>query len=134
METYLDKETGELLGVARDRDAVVAEMGTAVADDLVANEPLVRSNPDRFLLVDVMRHGHHHDVMQEFLESRWTASDEQRRHATGIYYPKKSIGCWLRDIDDDEAISTYFDFKEPANVRLAERFLRGNGVTDFVWR
>ena len=39
-----------------------------------------------------------------------------------------SIGRWMRDVGDEEAVGAFREFREAQIVRLAEAFLRESGV------
>lgn len=68
-----------------------------------------------------------------FLGSDWTQDKDKCDHASNVYYPRKSIGYWLKNVDDQGAIDAYFAFRQAEHIRLAEEYLRENRVSDFVW-
>lgn len=131
-ETYLDKETGELEYAITDRFQVEMNMGSDASDGML-DSYFCNSHPETYLEISSMSHGQHHSVMQNFLMSSWVADQARVDLVSNVYYPRKSISYWLKNVGDQSAIDAYFVFREEENVRLAEEFLRDNGVSDFEW-
>ncbi len=130
---YLSIKSGSLTYVALDPKLLALRYGEETVEENFTSLTFVEGNPDQFVEIPSMSHGQHHDVIQEFLASSWIPEASRRDRASDVYYPRKSIGCWLREVNDDEAIDAYFKFKDSAILQRAEAFLRANGVVDFVW-
>ena len=131
--TYLDRTNGELLFTTEDFAQASAELGSSAAQEMRKNLTIAKRDPTRYLLIKTMSHGDHHDVLQEFLASKWSQDEARRSHVQGVYYATKSIGYWLKSVDDDDAIGAYLAFAEQVRVERVEDFLHRNGVTDFQW-
>lgn len=132
-ETYLQRSSGDLIDTLTDVDDVAMNYGESAVEDFRDGTELVNEHPERYLLIESMSHGEHHSVLQDFLETKWTKDQASRDHARDVYYPRKSIGFWLKNVGDQRAIDSYFAFKTEEHIRLAEKYLRENGVTDFKW-
>lgn len=131
-ETYLDKESGDLVYAVSDLESAAIYIGDAAVKECLESD-FCNDHPEKYLKIPSMVHGEHHSVMQDFLASNWIADKVIIDYASSVYYSRKSIGYWLKNVDDQRAIDAYFAFREVGNLRLAEEFLRGNGVPDFVW-
>jgi len=132
MDNFLDKKTGTLKYGITNRDSLILLMGEEAVEDFT-DSSFYNERPDRYLEIPGMSHGEHHSVMQNFLNSDWTDDQARIDHASNVYYPRKSIGYWLKNVGDQRAVDAYFAFREVDNLRLAEEFLRENGVADFEW-
>lgn len=132
-QTYLRRASGSLVHTTSSIWKAVSLMGEAACEDLLEVTAMVKAHPKEYLEIESMGHGEHHSVLQDFLCSKWTTDQARLDYASSVYYPRKSIGYWLKNVGDQSAIDAYFAFKEIANLRLAEEYLRMNGVTDFVW-
>ncbi len=131
--TYLHRETGDLVTVAIDADRMAIEFGMAAVKGMLKNAAKVKKHPEEYFEIESMSHGDHHSLLQEFLSADWTSDHARRDHAYGTYAQRKSIGYWLKNVGDQDAIDAYLSFKQEEVVRIAEKFLRKNGVIDFVW-
>lgn len=132
-EVYLSVTSGELIDVAIDPTMIALNYGEEMAEEMLFNQTVVEAKPDKFLLIPSMSHGQQHDVIQDFLASNWTPDTSRKDQASGAYYQRRSIGFWLREVNDSQAIDAYFRFKEVAILQRAEAFLRANGITEFLW-
>lgn len=133
-ETYLDRTTGIIFTTATDVDAVALIYGESAAVEMKQARQALLADPDRYLLIPSMSHSEHHAVLQNFLVSNWSDSQEARSNAAGQYYGRKSIGAWLKDVENDAAIRAYDLFRSDANQKLTETFFRKNGIVDYVWK
>lgn len=131
-ETFLDKRTGELEYAVSDRNRLAMEMGDDAVEDML-DSVYCNEHPEWYLEIPSMSHARHHSVLQDFLVSDWSTDQTIIDHATNVYYPRKSIGYWLKNVDDQAAVDAYFAFREVENLRIAENYLRENGVNDFEW-
>jgi hypothetical protein len=134
IKTYLDRKNGALLTALADLASARVNFGDSAVEDFLENAADVERAPGRYLEVPPMSHGQHHEVIRAFLDSQWNHGQERRNHALNVYYPRRSIGCWLREVGDQETIDLYRAFKEEEELRLAEEFLRREGVVDFQWK
>jgi len=68
---YLDLETGEISWVFdKDEDA---DMWAGIDPDGNASfRNKIEANPERYLEIQGMSHGEHHDIFRDFLHSNWT--------------------------------------------------------------
>ena len=123
----------QVIYTAEDVEQIELQFGQEIANDYRRNQDIIKHNPEHYLRIESMSHGQHHEVIQEFLESDWTTDIDRHTAASRVYYPRKSIGCWLREVKDEEAIESYQRFKAVANLKRAENYLRQNGVTAFSW-
>src|ERR1035437_37372 len=125
-ETYLERESGDLVYTTSNPFMAESLMGAAAVEDLLEATALVNANPEKYLEIESMGHGQHHSVLENFVCSKWTTEQARLDNASSVYYSRKSIGFWLKNVGDDGATDAYFAFKERDNVRLAEEFLRKN--------
>ena len=126
--TYLDRETGEVIW-AYDNDDDSNEIGRKPEENHEIRM-IVAANPDRYLGIQGLSHGEHHDILQEFLDSDWTAKEEDRRLARSAYFG--SIGAWRKSAEDSADIA-YEVYREQKISERAEAFLKSHGVEP-VWR
>lgn len=132
-ETYLDRSSGALIYTVTDPSIVAALIGEAAIADFLDNTALVKANPDRYLLIPSMSHGEHHAVIQAFLDSDWTSDQQRRDHASGVYFPRKSLGYWVKNVGDEATLQAHDAFRSARHQQLAEDFLRKNGISNFEW-
>ena len=132
-QAYLDRESGEIVNATTDLWKAEMLYGLSAIEDLAESSALVKAHPDQYLEIESMSHGAHHRIMQNFLESDWTNDKERIERVCNVYYPRKSIGYWLKNVEDDKACDAYFAYRDAQITCLAEEFLRDNGVSDFVW-
>ena len=132
-QVFLDRSSGELVYTTIDLWKAEMLYGLSAIEDLVESSTLVREHPEQYLEIDIMGHGAHHRILQNFLDSDWTNDNERAERVRNVYYPRKSIGCWLNEVKDDKACDDYFAYRDAEITWLAEEFLRDNGVNDFLW-
>jgi len=128
--TYLDLLTGDVVWLYDDDHDAHMEAGLAPEENRAGRER-VASDPDRYLAIPGLDHGHHHDILRRFLGSEWTGDEPLRQRAEQAY--SGSIGRWKRDIDNDEAVHAFYAFQEDEIAKRAEEFLTENGITP-RWR
>lgn len=87
----------------------------------------VDDTPDRYLEVPMLTHADHHDILQEFIGSEWTASQELRAAAKQAY-AKVSIGAWLDGVNDSTR-EAYHDFRNSAYEARLTAFLNQHGLS-----
>ncbi len=121
---YLDLNTGDLHRVYEDDET--AKFNSPVgAEENAELRRLVEARPDEYLEIPGSEHGEHHDVLHDFLNSRWTNDDEARRRARDAY--SGSIGRWKRAVPRN-VVHAYYDFCDRQMQRRAEEFLREHGI------
>jgi hypothetical protein len=133
-DAYLDRKSGAIrYAVIGELDpSIRCEYGEDYVDEILEDTHDVNANPDNFVRLPPMSHGEHHAIMQDFLESNWTVDAEQKTKVQDVYYPRKSIGYWIKNVSPDIA-EKFFRHKEAEIQRRAEQFLRDNDV-DFEWQ
>ena len=132
-KVFLDRESGELVDTISDPFMAEMQMGKDAVEELSEDTAYIKAHPEQYLEIESMGHGEHHSVMQDFLCSKWTTDQARFDNASNVYYPRKSIGYWIKNVGDQGAVDAYYAFNESEKIRLAEEFLRNNGVVDFVW-
>lgn len=130
--TYLNKSDGELDYAWTNKEKMVLELGEDFVTEIPPAKEL-KKYPDRYLEIAPMSHSAHHHILQSFLNSRWTNEQERANRVEAFYYPRKSIGYWLRSVGDDAAVEAYRRFAEIEIRRLAEDYLKRNGVVNYEW-
>lgn len=123
--TYLDIETGEMIWIYEDNEDAEFTYGVPKEENM-ANKNRVEGDPERYLEVKGLDHGEHHDILLEFLDSYWTEDEELRRKAKEAY--SGSIGGWKDAVHDDDALYSYYDFRDRKIEAMADEFLRKNGI------
>jgi hypothetical protein len=126
---YLDRDSGEVIWIFEDDDD--AEMVINIpADDNRRERERIEADPDRFLEIPGLDHGDHHDILRAFLRSSWCEDERRLENAAEAY--SGSIGRWKRHVRDDDAIHAYYDFRDATLTKLAEEWLREQGIEP-VW-
>ncbi|MFA6015699.1 MAG: hypothetical protein WC742_11595 [Gallionellaceae bacterium] len=133
IETYLNKRSGEVMTIYTDRERAENLYGKDAVVEFRKNKNKLRASPNNYLRIPSMDHGEHHDLLKEFLCTNWTEDEVARNHASNVYYSRRSIGFWLKNVGDDKAITAYMNYAAEAPEGSAERFLHENGIVDFVW-
>ena len=123
--SFLDTETGEMIWIYEDGEDVELTYGITEEEN-TANRKRVEDNPERYLEVKGLEHGEHHGILLEFLDSYWTEDEELRRKANEAY--SGSIGRWKEAVDNDDAVRSYYDYRDHIIESMAEEFLRKNGI------
>ena len=127
---YLDRKTGDVIWLYESDHDAEMEAGIS-ADENRQEQEAVDAEPERYLEIPGLDHDDHHRILRRFLMSGWTRDKARRRRAEDAY--RGSIGKWKRDVDDDEAIHTFYAFREAEIEAMAEEFLRENGIEP-IWR
>ncbi len=86
----------------------------------------VEDDPDRYLEIRSLNHGHHHEILKEFLDSKWTEDEELRQKAKESYFG--SFGGWIPAVDNNETVHSYFNFRDRKIESMTEEFLHENGI------
>ena len=128
--TYLDRRTGEIVWLYEDDDDAFGEVGIPAEENREGRER-VAAEPERYLEITGLDHGDHHEILRQFLRSDWTDDDVLRRRAEEAY--SGSIGRWKRDVCDEGAVHAFYAFQEERIAKLADAFLRENGIVP-KWR
>ena len=123
--TYLDLKTGDVIWVYEDDEGAYMEAGIST-DDNRATRERVESMPERYLEIPGLDHGDHHDILREFLDSDWTADEQQQAKARNAYFG--SIGGWKESVDDDSIVHAFHNFRDRKTKKMAEDFLREHGI------
>ena len=130
LNTYLDLETGEVAWVFVEDDD--AEMYVGIDPD--ENTDLmsqIEAYPERYLEIPGRGHGEHHDILRDFLNSNWTDNEELRSRGRNVYFG--SIGGWKEEVDNQDALHAYYDFRDQRIKDMAEEFLHENDIHP-IWR
>ena len=128
--TYLDLETGKIIWVFDEDDD--AEMWAGIpADENSALRGQVEAEPERYLEVRGRDHGEHHDILREFLNSNWTDDEALCTQAYDAY--SGSIGGWKESVGSQDAVDSYYEFREQKIKDLAEVFLNDHDIQP-IWR
>ena len=122
---YMDRRTGEIIWFFDDDKHAWMETGTPAEENQAARQQ-VESMPDQFLEIPGRSHGDNHEILQEFLDSYWTDDEELRQKARGAYL--RSIGGWMKNLDDQSIIYEYFNFRDQRLTEMREEFLRSHGI------
>ncbi len=69
-----------------------------------------------------------HDI---FLNSNWTDDEKLWAKAQEAY--SGSIGGWKEEVDDQNVVNAYFDFRDRKIKELAEEFLHEHDIQP-IWR
>ena len=127
--TYLDLETGEVIWVFDEDDD--AEMGAGIdPDENAALLDQIDASPEKYLEIPGRDHGEHHDILRDFLNSKWTADEELWARVQDAY--SGSIGRWKEEIDNQDVVHAYYDFRDLKIKELAEEFLHEHDIQP-VW-
>lgn len=127
---YLDRQTGDMVWLYGSDEDADKEAGIP-ADDNRKGRQAIEAEPDRYLEIPGLDHDDHHRILRRFLWSDWTRDKARRQRAEDAY--RGSIGKWKRDVQDEDAIHAFYEFREAEIEAMAEEFLRENGI-DPIWR
>jgi hypothetical protein len=122
---YLDLETGEMLWVYEDDEEAEWMSGISAEENQVIRKR-TEAEPERYLEIQGLTHGDHHETLKEFLDSEWTEDEKLAQLARESY--SGSIGGWRDTVNNDHAVHSYFKFRERKIESMAEDFLRENGI------
>ncbi len=128
--TWLDRRTGDVLWLYECDEDAYMEVGIPAEENREERER-VEAEPERYLEIPGLDHGEHHGILRRFLRSDWSGDEARRRRADAAY--SGSIGRWKRDVADEGAVHAFRDFQEAQIAKLAEGFLRENGIVP-EWR
>ena len=126
--TYLDLQTGDVIFVFLEDDA---DMWGIDPKENVTLRDKVEAVPERYLEFRGRNHGEHHDILREFLNSNWT--DDKKLWAKAQEAYSGSIGGWKEEVDDQDAVHAYYDFRDRKIKELAEEFFHDHDIQP-VWR
>jgi len=128
--TYLDLETGEVIWVFEEDDD--AEMWAGIdPEENAALRGQIDASSERYLEIPGRDHSEHHDILREFLNSNWTVDQELWIRARDAY--SGSIGKWKEEVDNQDVVHVYYDFREQKIKQLAEEFSDEHDIHP-VWR
>jgi hypothetical protein len=127
---YLDLETGKVIWVfEEDYDA---EMYAGIdPEENAALRNQIDAHPERYLYIPGRGHGEHHDILRDFLDSHWTDDEELWTRARNAY--SGSIGGWRKEVDNDNVVHAYYDFRDRRIKELAQEFFLENDIQP-IWR
>lgn len=127
---YLDLETGEIIWVfGEDEDA---DMWAGIDPDENASfRNKIEANPERYLEIPGRNHGGHHEILRDFLNSNWTDNENLLQKAQNAYFG--SIGGWKEEVDTEDAVRAYYDFRDQKIKEMAEKVLCENNIYP-IWR
>ena len=127
---YLDLETGRVIWVFENDDDAEMYAGIDPEDNAVLRTQ-IESTPESYLEIPGRDHGEHHDILREFLNTDWTDDEELLTRTRNAY--SGSIGGWKEEVDDQDAVHAYYDFRDRRIKEMAEEFLRKNDIHP-IWR
>jgi hypothetical protein len=127
--TYLDLTTGDTHSVYEEDEDAHDEVGISAEENAELRQR-VESRPDEYLAIPGLVHAEHHDVLLNFLNSRWTNDEGARARALDAY--SGSIGRWKRAVPRN-VVDAYHEFCDTAIQHMAEDFLREHGISP-VWK
>ncbi len=127
---HLDLETGKIVWVFDEDDDAEMWTGIPSAENAEISEQ-VEAAPERYLEVRGRNHGEHHDILREFLTSNWTDDEALRTQAYDAY--SGSIGGWKEAVGNQDAVDSYYEFREQKIKELAEAFLNEHDIQP-IWR
>lgn len=124
-QAYLNRQDGEIVTVHWEDEDAHTEHGTPpAANKAMRNQ--VAAAPNRYLDIPGLSHGDHHAILLDFLASDWTDDDDAKLDAQAAYHG--SIGRWKRTVQNDDARLQHQNHQYDESIRMAEAFLRKNGI------
>ena len=123
--TWLDRSTGDVLWLYECEEDAFFKVGIPAGENQEERER-VEAKPERYLEIPGLGTGEHHVIFREFLRSDWTNDEACRRRADVANIG--SIGRWMSDISDEEAVRAFREDQEARIAAMAEEFLRENGI------
>jgi hypothetical protein len=127
---YLNIETGELLWLWQDDEDASMDGGIPPEENAAIRQN-IETSPASYLEIPGRDHGEHHEILKDFLDSNWTDDDDARLMARSAYF--RSIGGWIKGVNNDQAGSAYYDFRDHAIKSRAEQFLNEHGIEP-LWK
>jgi hypothetical protein len=128
--TYLDLETGEVVWIFEEDDDAELQTGIEPEENAVLKEK-INTSPERYLQIPGRDHGEHHEILHDFLNSRWTDNEELCLRVRNAY--TGSIGRWIEEVNDQDVVHAYYGFRDRKIKELAEEFFKERGIRP-VWR
>lgn len=125
-ETYLELSSGRVLWIYPDDESATDDGGCA--DDNRKHKRAIQVNPVGYLRIPMLTHDQHHEILRGFLESHWCDDPRRRAAALDTYLGPRSIGFWLRNIGDDEAVRAYYEFRNARIEDFKIAFLANHGI------
>jgi hypothetical protein len=122
---FLDLKSGDILSFYDSDEQAEISAGISAEENAELRQP-VADNPDGYLEIPGLEHGDHHDILKEFLASDWTDNENLKSWAESAYLG--SIGRWKKKVDDDSAVSAYYNFRDRKTTQMAEDYLRSHGI------
>jgi hypothetical protein len=123
---FLNRETGEVMFVYEvDEDAEM--YGGVDVEENIDKKKEIADSPATYLEIPGRSHAEHHEIFRSFLDSDWTDDHELKSRAQQLY--SGSIGRWIRNIDRENAICAYFDYRDSKIEEMAEEYLRENDIS-----
>ena len=130
LSRYLDLETGEIIWVF-DEDEDADLWAGIDPDENASFRNKTEANHERYLEIPGRTHGEHHEILRDFLDSNWADNENLLQQAQNAYFG--SIGGWKEEVDNQDAVHTYYDFRDQQIKKMAERFLHENNIHP-IWR
>jgi len=127
---YLNLETGEVIWVFEGDDDAEMYAGIEPNENAALREKIDESH-ERYLQIPGRDHCEHHDILQEFLKSKWTDDEELWIRARDAY--SGSIGGWKDEVDNQDAVHAYYEFRDSRIKELVEEFFQEHDIQP-VWR
>ena len=127
---FLNLETGEVIWVFEKDDDAEMYAGIEPEENASLRTQIARYH-ERYLLIPGRDHGEHHEILRDFLNSNWTDNEELWTLAQNAY--SGSIGRWKEEVDNQDAVHTYYDFRDQRIREMAEEFLLENDIQP-IWR
>ena len=129
LSRYLDLETGEIIWVFdEDEDADLWAGIDPEENAFFRNK--IEANHEKYLEIPGRTHGEHHEILRDFLDSNWTDNEDLLQQAKNAY--SGSIGGWKEEVDNQDAVHAYYDFRDQQIKKMAEKFLREKNIHP-VW-
>ena len=99
----------------------------------MVNNPIekINASPEKYLEIPDRDHGEHHDILQDFLSSNWADEEELWTRARQAY--SGSIDRWKQEVDKQDVVHAYYEFRDRKVKELAEEFLLEHGIRP-AWR
>ena len=130
LSNYLDLETGEIIWVFNEDED--ADLWAGIDPDENASfRNKTEANHERYLEIPGRTHGEHHEILRDFLDSNWADNENLLQQAQNAY--SGSIGGWTEEVDNQDAVHAYYDFRDQQIKKMAERFLHENNIHP-IWR
>ena len=123
--TYLDLNSGEIIWVYADDESAYINYGVEIEDNQDLRKK-IKKYSDHYLIIPGLDHGDHHEILKEFINSDWIDDENSKLNARNAYFG--SIGGWLKNVSDDDAILAYNAFRDEKHEQLMEKYLIDSGI------